>query len=208
MPIKYQDISINTFCQQLDKQELSAQDILSLALNCGIKFYWHPLGFILGIFLIEDIKKIRIHIWPKDTPRKQYPYWNIHDHIFSLKSWVINGKILNQEFQITKDNNSPNCIYNVSYSNEISTLYKTSDTIRVEETRQSVSIAGDSYLIEAGILHSSENISAEHALTIVLTNNMSSGTPIVIGEKEGKQLYQFSRSEVDSQYVRGLLHEF
>ncbi|UFH60467.1 hypothetical protein [Sulfurovum mangrovi] len=199
---------IKDFCSQLDTGTINAKTLLNKVQIAQIDFFWHPLGFIIGTYLNNGREKIRIHIWPKDGGKKQLPYWNIHDHIFDLKSWVLKGEITNIEYDVINDNSSTKCFYDVKYIENQSLMTKSEQHISYKISKKETYAEGEIYTIDAGIFHTSEKTNIGNALTVVLSINTDIKTPKVIGEEEGENSYQYNRNKVDSSYIKELINEF
>lgn len=205
---KIKDRDIKNFCEKLNSGEISTIDLLNEIKNSKLDFFWHPLGFLLGSYLAKDKEKIRIHIWPKDGAQQQKPYWNIHNHIFHLTSWVLEGEITNQDYHIENDNQSSNCIYQVNYLGTKSCLLKTNKEVRLEQKKQKVNKKGDVYIVETDIFHHSIRTSNTSALTVVLSIEEGHSSPLVIGDKYANDKYEYSRIKVESKYLENLINEF
>ena len=122
-------MNIKSFCEKLEQNNISLSEIKKELVTSNIEFIWHPLGFIMGTLITEKEMRLRIHIWSKKYSKPQEPYWNIHTHIFHLKSWIISGSILNTLYEIEEVNESENCIYEVHYNDNKSILKKSNKLI-------------------------------------------------------------------------------
>lgn len=199
---------IDNFINKLETAKIDINEILLIIKNKKLKFFWHPLGFIMCKYLVENNVSIRIHIWPKDGGKPQKPYWNIHNHIFSLKSWVLYGEITNKEYELLNDDQSNNVIYKVNYSNNISSLIKTEKRVKIKQANIDHNNERSSYGMKSGIFHLSENTGKTNALTIMYAEDSNMQSPEVIGHISGLTKYEYKRSEVSSDYLDKLINEF
>lgn len=205
---KIKDITIKNFCEKLNRGEITSTNLLNEIRESKLDFFWHPLGFVLGTYLSHDKEKIRIHIWPKEGSQQQKPYWNIHNHVFHLTSWVLEGEITNQEYRIINDQKPDKCIYKVSYQGSESCLLKTKQEISIVQEKKEINCKGGVYRIGTNIFHHSMRTSVNSALTIVLSIKEELNSPLVIGDIHAKQEYRYSRVAVDSNYLNNLINEF
>ncbi len=206
---KIKDKTIKKFCEKLNSGEITSIDLLNEIKDSKLDFFWHPLGFILGTYLSNDKEKIRIHIWPKEGSQQQKPYWNIHNHIFHLTSWVLEGEITNQEYNVVEDNKSEKSIYYVNYKGNESCLFKSNQQVRLEQKKPKIHSKGNVYSIKTDIFHHSIRTSKNSAITVVLSiEDEYYGQALVIGEKDAEQEYRYSRIKVESNYLKNLINEF
>jgi hypothetical protein len=62
--------------------------------NRGIKPRVHGNGFVQ----LDLSQQVRLHVWGDPTIPKQSVDTPIHDHMFSFRSYVLMGKLLNRQF--------------------------------------------------------------------------------------------------------------
>lgn len=197
--------NIDDFCNNLNKKNITIPFILNEIERLKLKFIWHPLGFIMSTYLQENNKKIRIHIWPKNYSKTQLPNWNIHNHIFDLTSWVLEGEILNIEYDLEYINNSNNCIYEVTYNSKHSILKKTNNKIKMTEKNKTINVKGNTYSLKSNIFHSSILKGNKSALTLVLSVETDNKCPLVVGECNAKLEYIYSREEVSDDLLKRII---
>jgi len=208
MLTKIKDTTIKNFCEKLNRGEITSTSLLNEIRESKLDFFWHPLGFVLGTYLSNNKEKIRIHIWPKEGSQQQKPYWNIHNHIFHLTSWVLEGEITNQEYRIINDEKSDKCIYKVNYQGNESCLFKTKRGISLEQEKKEIHGKGNVYKIGTDTFHHSIRTSINSALTVVLSIEEELKSPLVVGNKHAKQEYRYPRVKVNSSYLKNLINEF
>lgn len=200
-------MNIKSFCEKLEQNNISLNEIKEKLLTSDIEFIWHPLGFIMGTLITEEKMKLRIHIWSKKYSKPQKPYWNIHTHIFHLKSWIISGSILNTLYEIEEVNESRNCIYEVHYKDNKSILKKSNKLINLINTNTLLHKKNDNYSIESGVFHSS-TLESTSALTIVLSTATDVKTPLVIGKKDYDNFNsKYNREKVNRNILFNILSE-
>lgn len=200
-------MNIKSFCKKLEQNNISLNEIKKELLTSSIEFIWHPLGFIMGTLVVEEKMRLRIHIWSKKYSKPQEPYWNIHTHIFHLKSWVISGSILNTLYEIEEVNEAENCIYEVCYNDNKSILKKSTKLINLINMNTNLYKKNDSYSIESGVFHSS-TLETTSALTIVLSTVTDIETPLVIGKKDYDNFNtKYNREKVDRNILFNILNE-
>lgn len=197
--------NIDDFCNKLDQRNITTNFILNEIQRLNLKFIWHPLGFIMSTYLFENNKKIRIHIWPKNYSKVQFPNWNIHNHIFDLTSWVLEGKILNTEYNSKYVEDSSSCVYEVTYDFKHSILKKTINKIKLIEKAKTINIKGNKYSLKSDIFHSSILIGNKSALTLVLSVETDNKYPLVIGKCDSEEEYIYCREEVSDDLLKEII---
>ena len=96
-------------------------------------------------------------------------------------------------------------VYQTEYSDDRSILTKTEDTLRVSEHRRSTYVQGMSYTVVAGVLHETVRIGKGPAFTALLTTDVSSAAPRVLGPAGGRHRYEYERRNVEETMVDSLL---
>lgn len=161
----------------------------------GASFVWHPLGFVVCKFFEGGGRKLRMHLWSNAKHKTQQPAWMIHDHLFDLKSWVLSGQIENVEYEAV-NTASKFRIYGASYENGKSVLDRTESSVDVIEKKREIIVAGNTYLVPAGVLHESRSLKNGTSVTVCETIDKLNRNPAVIGNLEGEPRYIYSRTAV------------
>ncbi|MBK3848299.1 MAG: hypothetical protein KKD27_03945 [Gammaproteobacteria bacterium] len=176
----------------LDERRLTVFDLIQLCEDANEKLVWHPLGFVSGTFIRHEISKARLHIWPTDN-KKQIGGLEVHDHTFDFTSWVIQGTIESQTF--TPENNGELSVaYCTTYTGSESVLTKTSKRISITHQVPLILRAGDKYFFEAGRLHRSRVLGKNPAVTVLITAEGKTESPLVLGPEAGQIEYRYQRS--------------
>ena len=191
---------------ELDAGNINARELFQYVIKNDYKFVWHPLGFIMCKLSDEGTRKIRLHIWPGNKRKIQNPAWLIHDHLFDLKSWVLVGKIQNQEFEPLYSEPSKR-IYFASYKGEKSVLERSDKTVSLVERKVEIIRAGQIYGISAGVFHKSSTVNDCTAITVCETIDKLNRKPMVIGENDGKEMYTYTRSMVTKEDLLNFIKE-
>lgn len=194
-------ISIESIETKLNNRNLSVSDMLSLRKVIGTSFRIHPLGFISSTLLTEGDRKLRLHYWPIDGGKQQSPDCQIHDHLFSFKSWVISGAVENIEYTIDDTEGKEFSVYQTSYTENHSKLNKTASTHKLVEKNRSIYENGEAYAIDAGVLHETVRISKTPAFTVLITKDISKNPPKVYGPLAGEDIYLYERRILDESEV-------
>jgi len=167
----------------------------------------HPLGFLCLRWNLDSKQSLRIHIWDQSFDWTQQPKWQIHDHIFKLKSIVLAGIIQNKTYALINNLKRPKWnIYDVEYTNQTSSLIKQKDSGTLKITSSTTYPPGSIYELPAGVLHRS-TLRSEFAITALATtiNSSNSQKPRVIGNLSDNNLI-FSRSISNPQNIRQIIH--
>ncbi|WEW97829.1 hypothetical protein P3T65_26985 [Pseudomonas nitroreducens] len=190
----------------LEMTSTGTQATISLiddAINGSLEFRKHPLGFVVCNVWQDSGKKLRLHIWEKEHTYPQDKYTQIHDHIFNLRSWVLNGSIENIEY-VEDDNNFNHTIFKATYTPDTSTLNITNEQIGLIETDRNTIRKGESYSIPAGKLHKTEPTSSDTTITLVYTEDTETTAPRVIIPNPCKESYTYHRKRLSKNELREL----
>lgn len=167
---------------------------------------WHPLGFI-RLKLASTVEgTLRIHIWPDTERQSQVPVWNIHDHLFDLRSSVLCGVLRNRRFALRPDKTAAtHRLYRVSYSERQSQLHATPTKVSCHCISTDVYSALDSYHVCREEFHASDVEENILAATIVVTSNHSRRAPNVLGDLAAEKMYAYDRRICNPDYVSNLV---
>ncbi len=195
---------IDRITQQLKEGRISLQDLLSIRHEVRAPFRLHPLGFYACTLIAEGTRKIRLHFWPTDEGAPQSQDFQIHDHLFAFRSWVLSGAVENVEYT-TSPGGQKFSVYRTEYIEHASTLTKTSAARTLSVQRRYTYSAGSSYEVAAGTLHETIRIGTQPAITVLSTSDVSNSSPIVLGPTDGSDRYTFQRAEIDETLVEAML---
>lgn len=166
-------------------------------------FRFHPLGFIVCTLIAEAPLNLRLHYWPVHGGVQQSPECQIHDHLFEFQSWVLSGAVENIEYEASATGHEYS-VYETKYRDGQSILIKTDQLFRLVERGRSVFKEGESYSVTAGTLHQTSRVGGGPAFTVLVTNDVSSKAPLVLGSKAGLDSYTYQRSVVEEAVVERL----
>lgn len=158
---------------------------------------WHPLGFVhVKLGEVPGYGTLRWHIWPKGIRRTQTPNWPIHNHIFTVNSFVLCGTVTNTTFNVRDDNLTPtNCLYQVKYSDGGSILSPTEDKVTCAINHFSTFEAGSFYVVSKDQYHTSSVPITHLTSTVVLATDIDlSIKPLVVGRLDKPQEFRYARS--------------
>lgn len=168
---------------------------------------YHPLGFIyLRLHEFENKESIRIHIWDKQR-WYQKPLMDIHDHYYTVNSFVYKGWIVNNVFTLSEGN--PNYTQYVGeYSdNDERILKKTDQHLFVELSYSETITEGQLYQIGADKLHSSCVQNDVLTCTIVYTENPGTPSPLVLGPFNGEDVYFYPNRMVETKVINEIINK-
>jgi len=161
-----------------------------------VQFRRHPLGFLVAKISDGSGVSLRLHVWVGDHDSRQHGY-EIHNHLFDMKSLVALGSIHQETFRLRDDRTGEYQTYAVAYDGGGSELVATGRRIRLERLSHETFCAGHIYELGAGILHRSTALS-EIAATCVLTWDRPT-PPITIGPRDGVAILRDARRVVGPQ---------
>jgi hypothetical protein len=197
-------LHIDDVTQKLKAGRISLQELLYMRREVRAPFRSHPLGFFACTLLAEGSRKIRLHFWPIDGGAPQSSDCQIHDHLFEFRSWVLCGSVENVEYTSSQDGQEF-AVYRTEYSGYASTLTKTGAARKLSVQQRYIYSAGSSYEIAAGVLHETVRIGAKPACTVLVTNDVSATSPIVLGPIDGPHQYVYQREVIDDPLVEAML---
>jgi hypothetical protein len=151
----------------------------------GVNPSWHPLGFI--VFRISESSQfsLRMHVWPADGLRPAEPFWPIHNHVFTVKSYLIAGQLRNTTYKIKPARDGTHRLYEVSYSSQGTLIQPTTHLINISSHRDETQLAGKFYTVPEGAFHSTTSGTGILTATFVITEKSGKLTrPIVVGDTE------------------------
>jgi hypothetical protein len=170
----------------------------------------HPLGFFACKWTLGEGRSLRLHLWSNKFQWGQDPGWEIHDHVFSFSSLLLDGSLRNRVYEIdeTPCTRAGYSIYEVVYNGNESSMRLIRAGVGVKVHAETNESSGALYSMAAGVLHSSELVS-DHALTVLATldDDTHPGAPRVLS-KHRQELMSFDRSPPSDSQVSYLLTEF
>lgn len=190
----------------LEQKNITLADILKLRSKLNVPFRLHPLGFFACTLLTEGTRKLRLHYWPVAGATQQSPECQIHDHLFEFRSWVLTGAVENIEYIISSEGREL-AVYQTEYSGNQSTLSKMDFTLKLTEQKRKLYQAGSSYSMSAGVLHETVRFGSEPVFTVLVTNDVSTSAPVVLGPINGQQQYIYERDIVQESVIVAMLAE-
>lgn len=164
----------------------------------------HPLGFHV-VKLEEPPLALRLHLW---TPGGvDQPGYEIHDHMFSLRSRVIDGAIRHRTYRVEPDPGGDKAIYGVEYVAGESRLTKTDARVRATLGSEETFGPGCYYAVPARELHDAELYNSGTGTTLVMTTHV--GGPVrTIGPWDGPKVLIATRTPQSRHSLRDLgLHQ-
>ncbi len=170
----------------IDKAQLNPAEILNFVINNYEQFdpNWHALGFIHCKLMSFEKGTLRLHIWEGQEKHPEEQREKIHDHLFSLNSFVISGKIKNEFFeaQETTSLNFTHYAYTVQYGNKFSQLKLIDKLYKVRKLDEKVILGGEYYEIKSTRFHRSSLINGSTALTLVATYEHTTKDPVTLSK--------------------------
>lgn len=160
----------------------------------------HPLGFTV-VQLKLDGDGLRLHLWKGGAISQ--PGYEIHDHAFSLESFIVDGAIRHRTFEALEDPRGDYAVYSVHYEPDQSVMTKTSARARLKKTSDDVYVAGQSYSVPAWRPHDALLDGTASATTLVLTRDLD-GAPVTYGPADGPQTLKAARAPVSDQALADL----
>ena len=152
---------------------------------------WHALGFVHCKLATFSYGTLRLHIWPPQERHSQEQQHKIHDHIFSLTSYVLSGSINNEIYSIQgaqKNVASTQC-YNVNYIKGGAKIRATEQYYNETQLSKSLVEEGEHYNVLSGVLHQSTVPESTFVVTIVATYDHKVSAPRLLGSINGPESF-------------------
>lgn len=164
----------------------------------SIVFQKHPLGF--KYFKLGNISKeeeFRLHYW-FSTKEKQDDDLQIHDHSFNFDSFVVNGSIINNKYEIINSNNPKGYIYDVRFKNDKSKLILNADNCNIRKIQTLIINRGGFYSMLSNEFHESIN-DEEQTVTLLKISKLENKTAKVYSPKKLGTLSCFERKALEAE---------
>lgn len=198
------DLSLPFAIDDLRSATLSdLQHLASAALkSASPNLFQHPLGFWFRTLHEDDRRRIRLHVWPLGGGKSPADGYNIHDHSFRFISRLLVGKIQHIDYMLTPVHKpSAHTLYDVSYSEPLSTLIKTDDNVCVKSAGVRVISVGEFYELDHATFHATSALAPGGSVTITVMERTTSANPRVVGPSDGPAVIEFARLPVDPAVV-------
>lgn len=145
----------------------------------GTEVRMHPYGF-LQLSLSEGAWRdsgYRLHVWSDELPQMRRPEFQVHDHIYGVRSQILLGALRDIQYIVEEDAQGEYLLFTAAAGRLLNTKQKVSCTKR----RVSYFAAGKQYSVVKGDYHSSESLTP---VTATLFQKMDADldmSPSVVG---------------------------
>lgn len=169
----------------------------------------NPNGFYVArLYTNDDGRNIRLHIWPRVGRWLQDERLMIHDHVYSLRSLVLCGRLMNEYFHVEQINDHATYrFYEVKYDKHSSWLEGTQTSVKIRKYRTVEYDLGTVYTIDSDTFHLARVSADMLTATLVLTSSPLNKAPSVVGPSDYPHKIVFERRGVESKSTRKLLTE-
>ena len=139
----------------------------------------HPYGF-LQLSLDEGAWRDsgdRLHVWSDELPQMKRPEFQVHDHIYGVRSRILLGALRDTQYIVEENAQGEYLLFTAATGKLLNTKQKVSCTKR----RVSYFAAGEQYSVVKGDYHSSESLTP---VTATLFQKMDADldmSPSVVG---------------------------
>ncbi|WP_408913073.1 hypothetical protein ACJUA3_11985 [Citrobacter freundii] len=143
---------------------------------------WHALGFIHCRLAQNDHGTLRLHIWFENNSHTAEQLEKIHDHKFSLNSYVLHGTICNEVFELigAAPSQYEYQAYAVKYLNNGSKLIQLDTYYNVGDVRSNIIGAGGYYTVDSKEFHRSSLVNSDMAISLVATYEHKNKDPLTL----------------------------
>ncbi len=164
---------------------------------------WHPQRFMC-LELSQCLSSaLQMHIWLARPGEYTGPQWPIHQHNWSLLSYVICGSIENKLYTVRScQSGFTHRIYIVAYYQGINRLRPTNKLTCCEEVRCEVIANGNYYELRPGTYHSVNVSEGKVAATLTVSRKVDNRSAKVLGPIEKGRILTSSRVRCQDNVVR------
>ena len=186
--------------------------IVDLTKNGNFTAAWHPVaGFIYLNIGSRGSYNYRFHIWhPNGTKIYKYYSWPIiHQHRWTLNSYVVKGEIVNDIYEV---NNSPDhpthSLYRVEHKSSEDRFLPCNENVTVALNSSTHYLTGQFYEVRTNQFHSTKHANESIGATLIQTNSISSKSKVV-GPLSGviHPMIRVACSKSDLEYYLELLRK-
>jgi len=165
-----------------------------------------PVGDVHApIWDYEDGSRLRLHLWPSEPFRPQYPAWPVHQHAWPLTSFVVRGQIRDERFMVQEDSSGDRCVYTTTYADGRSVLHTAERRVVCEPLGSTVWQRAHSYVVPLGVYHASR---AEGASVTLAESGVPTGDPpLVVGMHGALPVVTYERRPLTASELAAVLDE-
>lgn len=157
----------------------------------------HPNGFVQ----FDLSEELRLHVWHHEIPR-QKTNTPIHDHTFDMTSEVLNGRMVNINYEIMTEPLSRFVIH----VPENGKLTPTEQQVGIDKNSVDVIWYGEEYSVPEGSFH--ESIAPHSAVTLIhMSPTQRSIPPRVLVPRTQKPDNSFDRYDAMTEDVWGIVRD-
>lgn len=141
----------------------------------------HPYGF-LQLSLSDTGWRdagYRLHVWSEELPPMKMPEFKVHDHIYSVKSTVLLGKLKDTRYSVIPDMNGDYVVFEATQGKLVNTAVR----VYCDETSVLYIEKGEEYFIPKGDFHSSKSLAPLTATLFQKVDAEPQRSPKVIGPR-------------------------
>lgn len=139
----------------------------------------HPYGF-LQLSLSEGAWRdsgYRLHVWSDDLPMMKRPEFQVHDHIYKVRSQILLGVLRDTQYIVDENAQGEHLLFSATAGKLLNTKHKVSCTKR----RVFYFRAGEQYSVVKGDFHSSESVTPLTATLFQKIDADLNRSPSVVG---------------------------
>lgn len=167
---------------------------------------WHPTGFLVLALLRRGEGALRLHLWPEGPRELGTPCWPVHDHVWDLRSQVLEGEVESRGYAVVDDERGGAVLYAVGYGERRSSCMRRSHRrVRVQEQAPRRIAAGERYEVAAGRFHASTVAVGDFAATLAATGAAQRPWPWVVGDLDAPAVIAVERPVASPERVAELL---
>ena len=207
------DFFYETYKKVVNKEEINPIGILNEIISNykDFKPTWHALGFIHCLLAKVNESELRLHVWREHDKHSSEQPEKIHDHLFSLNSYIIIGSIKNEIFELSECSSESFDYqsFTVNYTIDGSTLIPRGQFFKVSDITSEVISHGSYYTVDSSQFHRSSLSGNDVAMTLVATFNHVDKAPTTLISEHSRIDEEIIRKKVfyDNEKWKDLLIE-
>jgi hypothetical protein len=145
----------------------------------------HPLGFVCLPVLRDADEGICVHVWP-DTTSDRLATSNVHCHSWHLRSFVLEGTVHNQTFDLVDTADGPLRVFVVNSAGGVDNIVSTDRLVDLKAAEPMSYHAGESYEMDAGIFHASPRLGSGTAVTVILGRQCPGAENLTLADRDAR----------------------
>jgi hypothetical protein len=168
---------------------------------------FHPLGCLYAELSRDPMRSLRLHVWGLDSRHFVSSGFALHAHDFDLHSVVLTGALEHRTY--TKAAAAAGGVryqvYEIDYLRDVNVLRPSGQFLSLRAEPEHAVTEGESYIVEAGRVHSVRAIAPGLTATFVAAVLRPDRRGLVLGPERGRADVRTVRRRCDAAELQSVL---